>query len=498
MKKATILFLFLNCGLAFSQGQNNQWLIGYGNWANKGRIIYSDTSYSFIVEQRLMKFEGTEATISDAQGNFLMSSNGVWIANANNDTMQNGTGLNPGTFVNQWPSALPLPNANVFLPFPGDTTKYVLIHHSAEFNGQYESTYELLYSVVDITFDNGLGAVVSKNNLLLSDTLNFGIGACKHANGRDWWIVVQKDLTDEILVMLLTPDSIFDYGSQHLGVVPSWGNVTPLTFSPDGTKFGYISYSQNSIDSCFTFIADFDRCTGLFSNTRVFNFYPSSYLWGFAFSPNSKLAYANTTGRIFQLNIDSMSIDTVALYDGFISGAPPNCCQTSFMFEYLAANGKIYITSGSSVQHIHEINYPDSAGLACDVQQHAISLGVWSFRAVPNHPNYNLGPVVGSLCDTLSVGIEEQQYDFHFGISPNPTESGNVKIVYLLPQNKSGDLSVYSITGQLVYKQHLPPWSSLQLLDLSDISGGIYTCVLSSETYRTAKKLVVIGGSGAK
>ena len=100
MKKATILFLFLNCGLACSQGQNNQWLIGYGNWVNKGRILYSDTSYSFIVEQRLMKFEGTEATISDAQGNFLMSSNGVWIANANNDTMQNGTGLNPGTFVN--------------------------------------------------------------------------------------------------------------------------------------------------------------------------------------------------------------------------------------------------------------------------------------------------------------------------------------------------------------------------------------------------------------
>jgi hypothetical protein len=39
---------------------------------------------------------------------------------------------------------------------------------------------------------------------------------------------------------------------------------------------------------------------------------------------------------------------------------------------YLAANGKLYITSGSSVQHLHEMNYPDSAGVACDVQQHAI------------------------------------------------------------------------------------------------------------------------------
>jgi hypothetical protein len=494
MKKIIIFILLLIASkMVYSQGYNHQWLIGY--WPDpyfNGRLNFDSANYIYNQELRDMKFRGTDGNISDAQGDFLMSSNGVWMANANNDTMLNGTNLNPGTFVNQWPNALPLPYANVFLPFPGDTTKYVLIHHSAEFNGQYSPAMELFYSIVDLSLDNGLGAVVSKNNLMLSDTLNWGIGACKHANGRDWWIVVQKDLTDEIHVMLLTPDSIFDYGSQHLGVVPSWGNVTPLTFSPDGTKFGYISYSQNSIDSCFTFIADFDRCTGLFSNTRVFNFYPSSYLWGFAFSPNSKLAYANTTSRIFQLNIDSMSIDTVALYDGFISGAPPNCCQTSFMFEYLAANGKIYLTSGNGVQHLHEINYPDSAGLACDVQQHAINLGVWHFRSVPNHPNYNLGPVVGSMCDTLSVGIAEQHHDFKFSISPNPTSDGYIKLVYLLPQNKHGVFEVYNMTGQKEFKINLPPWSTLQFVQLPELSNGVYTCVVKSGYERSATKLVLM------
>jgi hypothetical protein len=44
-------------------------------------------------ENRKMPFKGTEATICDAQGNFLMSTNGIWIANANNDTMLNGGGL---------------------------------------------------------------------------------------------------------------------------------------------------------------------------------------------------------------------------------------------------------------------------------------------------------------------------------------------------------------------------------------------------------------------
>ena len=487
-----ILPLFLSMSISvIGQGYDSHWLISNWTTVNQaGRFSFDTSTYIYNIETRKMGFWGTQGNISDAQGNFLMSSNGVWIANANNDTMLNGAGLNPGSHVNSYPNGLLLPHANVFLPFPGDSTKYVLIHHSAEFNGQYPPAPELFYSIVDLSFDNGLGAIIQKNISILIDTLNWGIGTCKHANGRDWWIVVQKDLTDEIHIFLFTPDGVFDYGSQHLGVVPSWGNATPLTFSSDGTKFGYISYSQNSIDSCFTFIADFDRCSGLFSNTRIFNFYPSGFLWGFAFSPNSKLAYCNTSGYIFQMNIDSLSYDTVAIYDGFSFPIP--AAATTFMFEYLAANGKIYLTSGGSSQHIHEINYPDSVGLACDVQQHAIPLGVWHFRSVPNHPNYNLGPVLGSVCDTLSVGIPEHEHDFRFGISPNPTTDGYINIIYLLPQNKAGVFEVYNMTGQLVYKMNLPHWSTLQQIKLPELSSGVYTCVVRSGYERVGRKLVVM------
>jgi hypothetical protein len=159
---------------------------------------------------------------------------------------------------------------------------------------------------------------------------------------------------------------------------------------------------------------------------------------------------------------------------------------------YLAANGKIYITSGSSVQHLHEMNYPDSAGVACDVQQHSISLGYAQLRAVPNHPNYNLGPVVGSVCDTLSVGLAEVTHDFHFSITPNPVSDGWVKLTYLLPQNKAGLLELYSITGQKVYGQTLPPWSTLQYVQLPELNNGMYSCVISSGQERTTKKMVVM------
>ena len=494
MKKSVLFSLLI---IAFNacngQGYNHQWLLGYGSWANKGRIVFDTSSYTFSVEQRKMKFDNTQGNICDANGNFLMSSNGVWIANANNDTMLNGSGLNPGSHVNAYPDGLYLTNANVIIPFPGDSSKYLLLHHSAADNGLYETVYDLLYSIVDITQDNGLGGVVLKNQIVFSDTLNWGIATCKHGNGRDWWIIMQKDSTDKIHQLLFTPDGVVDYGSQHLFVPLTWANVTQLTFSQDGTKLGYTSYNENNIDSCYAFIADFDRCSGLFSNTRIFNFYPSSYFWGFSFSPNSKMAFANTSTNIFQLNIDSMTIDTVATYDGFISGLPPSCCGTTFMHEYLAANGKIYLTSGSSVQHLHEINYPDSIGLACDVQQHSISLGVWSFWSVPNHPNYNLGPVVGSVCDSLNIiGIEEQHHDFKFSISPNPTSDGTIKLVYLLPQNKGGVFEVYNINGQRVYEMNLPPWSTLQFVQLPELSNGVYTCVIKSGYERVGRKLVLM------
>ncbi len=73
------------------QGQmNNTWLIGYGNWTVRARMVFDSSNYVLTQENRPMSFEGAEATISDKSGNFLMSSNGVWIADATGDTMMNG------------------------------------------------------------------------------------------------------------------------------------------------------------------------------------------------------------------------------------------------------------------------------------------------------------------------------------------------------------------------------------------------------------------------
>ncbi len=480
--------------LGYGQGfYNHIWLLGSYNQLidPKGRIEFDSASYFHTVEYRKMTFKGTEATICDAQGNFKMSSNGIWIANANNDTMLNGAGLNPSGITSSWPYGLPMISNALFLPFCGDSNKYMLIHHTGELLGNALVTSELLRSVIDLSQDSSRGEVIVKNEVIMSDTLTWGIGACKHANGRDWWIIMLKNGTNTIFKLLVTPYGTTLYSQTLPNCLFAWESSTQIPFNLNGDKFCYGVYDTTNQNS-FLILADFDRCNGIITNDTMIQLTYHSFLWGEAFSPSGKYAYACSSNHIFQIETDSFTVDTVATYDGYIS--PPNltCCATTFWNMYLAANGKIYITSGSGVQHLHEMNYPDSAGVACDVQQHSINLGYAQLRAVPNHPNYNLGPVVGSVCDTLGVGLPEMQHDFHFGISPNPVADGPVKIIYLLPENKSGVFEMYNITGQLVYKVNLPPWSTLQYVDLPSLSEGVYTAVVRSGYERSAKKLIVM------
>ncbi len=480
------------------QGYNHQWLLGSYDFLQdpKGRITIDSLNFNPITEYRKMPFKGTEGNICDANGNLLMSSNGIWIANANNDTMMNGSGLNPGGITPNWPYGLPMVGNNVFIPHPIDSSRYILLHHSATFNGVYSPANSVFQSIIDITLDSGLGGVILKNDLILQDTLNWGIGMCKHANGRDWWAVVIKDSSDQIFKILLDSGGVNSVTSQSLNYQPlPWGNAVQLTFSPNGNKFCSTTYSVTASHNGSIVLCDFDRCNGNFSNTQVVLLNVNDFIFGLAFSASGRFVYACSSYKIFQVDLTTLAVDTVATFDGFISPPGSGCCYTDFWNMYLAANGKIYNTSGSSVQHLHVINYPDSAGLACDVQQHAIDLVDYrQLSAVPNHPNYYLGCDTTLGCPCLSnVGINEfGQHDFRFRVYPNPVVNNYLHIGYQLPQNRTGTFQVYDIAGKVVFNFHLPQWSNEQSFLLPSLSEGLYFAVITSGNYRVSKKFAVM------
>ena len=83
---------------------------------------------------------------------------------------------------------------------------------------------------------------------------------------------------------------------------------------------------------------------------------------------------------------------------------PVQAYSASALFPQLAPNGKIYICTGISTgRYYHVINNPDEAGIACNVQQFGLQLTTWYDNTMPNFPNFRLGALKGSPCDTLGI-----------------------------------------------------------------------------------------------
>jgi len=503
------ILLFINL-FSFGQGLNHNWLVGYDAalfdtnvTSTKAILQFDNTNLSITPTSFKMPFLATQGNISDINGNLLMVSNGCWIADATLDTMQNGSNLNPSSFTSSWcsgTSGLPFWHTNFFLPYPDDSTQYVLFHQTGNNNINNAKATEVYYSIIDMNLNGGLGGVINnqKNLIAVNDTLNPGMAACRHANGRDWWIIAYRDSSSDIYSILLTPAGISSVTLQTLNVPLHYYGLGQGCFSPDGKKFAYHyrDFPNGPTPVIHQIrLFDFDRCSGLMSNGQIISYTDSTESGnGLAFSSNSQYLYFTTFLKVFQINTDTIdvqaSLQQVAANDTFYSPYPP--LLTDFWNMYLAANGKIYINSGNSVIDMHYIEYPDSSGLLCSVQQHAIHLPCYYARGNVYHPNYLLGCDTTSGCSCLATGLSLNQFDdHHLSISPNPA-SDYLNVTYLLTQNTSGILDIYNINGLKVYTQKLPAWSSKKSIDVTDLANGIYTLSITSEKSKGFKKFAVI------
>ena len=403
-----LAFLLAAPFIASAQYHDNIWLAGYGGGSQSpgdttfGISILDFTDGSLSIENNQvieMNFQDTNAGICDEQGNLLFYFNGIYIEDASFQTMENGEELNEWNL-----GGYDLPQGGLILPSPGDENQYFLLHSEEgyiDYPGWYLEVVGLYYSIVDMQENNGLGAVVLKKEPLIIDTLEYGkITATKHANGRDWWILMNESHSNRYYKMLLDDNGLSVVDAQEIGLPTIQGDGQSV-FSPDGTK--YVMF--NTVDLTqgqFIEIYDFDRCTGYLDNHRRIQYDEDAYAGGVAISPNSRFLYVSSYTKIYQFDLWEADIEaskkTVAEYDGFVSPLP-----TRFYQAQLAADGKIYITCTNSVNILHVIHSPNLEGLACRVEQHGIQLPTYNSFAAPNFPNYRLGPIDGSPCDTLGI-----------------------------------------------------------------------------------------------
>ena len=137
LKVILISCSLFSCLNAKPQGIVNKWVIGYTGGGGQILIDFNqDSIISIDTLQWKMNFLDLNASICDSQGNILFYTNGGWIANATNDTMQNGNNLTPGAYANNWKhDGFRNSQGAVIVPFPGDSSKYYLFHETIDLMG---------------------------------------------------------------------------------------------------------------------------------------------------------------------------------------------------------------------------------------------------------------------------------------------------------------------------------------------------------------------------
>jgi hypothetical protein len=413
-----LLFLSLNISAQNPQypaKHDAVWVGGYGSWANEA--IYGGHAINFqqfpaIVSYEYldMEFGNNIAVICNEEGDLQFYTNGEYIANFTGEIMENGDDINPDESDDQTTNY----QVSMILPMPEHNNEYILIHKEREWvavngndlDGLWTANFKTYYSYVDMNANGGLGSVLEKNVEILDDTLNYGrLTAAKHANGRDWWLLLPEYWSNHFYRFLISPNGIDTLEKQTvIGLdEPARPGLGQAVFSPDGTKY-IVSGSKSTPEGVHLDIYDFNRCTGLLSNPQR-RFFEENNTFGkpVIVSPNSRFLYFALNGWYYQYDLwaeDIIGSETeLQFYDGYISPF----FDTYPWLGQLGLDGNIYIATTSATDVMHIIHDPDFPEEASRLEQHGIQLPRLNNGTIANHPHYRLGPIDGSSCDTLGI-----------------------------------------------------------------------------------------------
>jgi hypothetical protein len=415
--KNIYLFIFVALLLPYSiaaQWQDKVWFFGYDYNLEPGvdryYLNFGDSLRIDYFTQKKVFLDDTYGALCDSAGHPLVLSNGCYISDMRDSSERkfaNSEPLNPGIMFNTFCmddfNGYRNPNTMIALPDPENKDLIHFFHYPLVLEDNNFFMKNLLHTVLDLSEDNGEGRVILRNDPIVFDTIDIvDVQALKHANGRDWWIICKKHKSNRFYTTLLTPDTLIT-NSMTIGPlfpVERWGE---MVFSPDGTQLAiYDVYNDLRL-------YDFDRCSGTMSNYRhIAIIDPDSiqFFAGAAWSADSRYIYVSTVKRIYQFDMQASdpASTMVLVATRNAGGCPhsPGLSPVDLSYMELAPDGRIIVTGLSTYACLHVIQHPERAGEASQVEQGVIQFE-FPVANLPNYPNFRLGPLDGSSCDTLGL-----------------------------------------------------------------------------------------------
>jgi len=166
-------------------------------------------------------------------------------------------------------------------------------------------------------------------------------------------------------------------------------------FTPDGTMYIASGSRGGEVNQTDLDIFDFDRCTGLLSNQRRNTIPNTSFGKPIAISPNSRYLYFYTNGLHHQYDLWADDIFATEYTTPAVSPVP--------FLSQLGPDGKIYMIAYFQTDTYHVIHDPDFPEEMSKIENNAFTIPNKNYANLPYFPNYRLGPIDGSPCDTLGI-----------------------------------------------------------------------------------------------
>ena len=507
-----IFAIFLFCTVfIFAQKHDYNW-IGSGDfkdslpdqWSNGNKVFnidFNHTPPAYIklpdgyiekLNKRIYFSVSGNTSYSDSNGKFVFASDGKYIYNSELEIMENGDTINPGKRWLGRKYAYDVPISIFPIPLPNSFDSIVYLFHTTLQEPSPTGGYYHIpkYSIIDTKANNGLGKVLQKN-LLVYDESEKGLPMLlKHANGRDWWVMYLKATTSEYFKKLLTPNGLVDMGVQKTNqpVAPFNENFRIGYFSANGERFASLTNSILVADSFYARVlttAWVDRCTGELYNFRLDTLPISKSLHKFlCFSPNAHYIYATDEyseltighgGQLLQIDITKSPLKITIIADTLsLPGIPDTSC--CFANPLLGPDGKIYVGTATQGKVMTVIDKPDLPYPDCGVKIHQITLpSILSGISLGNYPNYRLGPISGSPCDTIVATQQLLPIDHVLKLYPNPV-SNTLTIELMGFQTHSHDftIEIVDVLGRKVYSEVMLPYSVIAKVNTSALANGNY------------------------
>ncbi len=355
MKKYLLLvLLYIVTGIPAAMGTGAREMVwAFGYW---GGLDFNGGGDPAQIKTALVADEGC-ASVCDTNGKLLFYSEGSIVWNRKHEVMKNGTALTPIPNTTMTPTSSTSQGVVIVPVLDQPHLYYVFSLIASQWPADFGKLY---YSVVDMTLDGGMGAVVEdKKGIFIDDGMLERMTAVAGDNCNVWLLAAAK--SGRIRAYEITSSGINNRPVESpVGIGSAGRPYGCMKASPDRKKLAIAQMGGGN----GAVLYDFDPATGLAGNELILS--PTTGAYDVCFSPGSTKLYTTGslgTNQTMQFDLSNPNRDSILQSAYKVSNA-------SFVQIKAAPNGKIYFAT--SDRAMAEISYPDKKGDSCDIHPYKI------------------------------------------------------------------------------------------------------------------------------